>query len=181
MRSEQALCSVLLLSGGAGISLHVQLRQMEIPPDFPRIGNTGLMEFLTLLQIINTLKATTHSTSVQESKLPKPKLLILVSNLAPIPGKGEKTKNALMGAGLYSQLLSRLFSPLVMHHLLGALSLCQAQQELTSKLIPSLKQNILALSKSERDPLILQKNHSSELYRNCDFKTQGEGLEKASV
>lgn len=82
-----------------------------------------------------------------------------------------------MGAGLYSQLVSRLFSPLVILHLLGALSLCQAQQELTSKLVPSLKQNTLVLS----DPLILQKNHYSELDRNSDFKTQGEDLERASA
>lgn len=40
-----------------------------------------------------------------------------------------------MGAGSHSQLVSRLLSPLVMHHLLGALSLCQAQQELMSKLV----------------------------------------------
>lgn len=43
--------------GGAEISLNVQLRQTEIPLDFPRIGNISLVEFLTLQQIINTLEA----------------------------------------------------------------------------------------------------------------------------
>lgn len=55
MTSERGLCSVLFLPGGSRDLTPCELRQTEIPPDFPRTGDTGIIEFLTLLQIINTL------------------------------------------------------------------------------------------------------------------------------
>lgn len=135
MTSEHDLCLVLLLSGGEqGSHSMCSSDTLKFLPISQGQEIQALWHFLHCCKQLThlKLKPTARSTSVQESKLPRPKLLILVSspNVAPISVRGEKNKNALMGAGSHSQLVSRLLSPLVMHHLLGALSLCQAQQEL---------------------------------------------------